>query len=49
MLVVKINLLIILKKVKVEVNSANCCFGEEDVVNGRFNPIYGLSKKKYNE
>lgn len=23
--------------------------GEEDVVNGRFNPIYGLSKKKYDE
>lgn len=23
--------------------------GEKDVVNGRFNPIYGLSKKKYDE
>ena len=23
--------------------------GEEDVVNGRFNPIYGLSRKKYSE
>lgn len=23
--------------------------GEEDVVNGRFNPIYGLSRKKYDE
>lgn len=23
--------------------------GEEDVINGRFNPIYGLSKKRYDE